>query len=418
MKFTETVKWECVGMHPTPEPVIEQLGNLVKDYFHSRLRSESARIENRLRLLDVFAGDGRLGQRISDHLKVLFPCQELTFVEYRTGVVWKNHSTFEDLTVYETEAFQWEMDSKFDLVVCNPPYLRLNAKQAGELGLRWERVRGAGRNVYGLGLLTALEACRAGGLVAAIAPFGWLRGIEHRQFRCEVARYCDEVLVKAYRQRRVFENVSQDIALQLFERRKEPNRVRTTKVLFGYRDSAQSEEVCLFENSSHSEPVGKVRVGTVVWNRKRPLLTAVSSKEDKVPLIYGGNIRPDGSLDLRIPRYAGRQFLLRSAVGCGEVVRAPVILLRRTLRGCPGRWVVDSALITESLDCAVENHVIAIELPREWGDEWCEQLREELCRRLVCFYFVGGSPTVSVEIVKGLLSEIASERNDLPTLSV
>ena len=84
----------------------------------------------------------------------------------------------------------------------------------------------------------------------------------------------------------------------------------------------------------------------------------------------------DGKIDLKVAKYIERQFIGRKSLKENELFRPPMMLIRRTMRGNPGEWKVDSCLLLKGRKYAVENHVIAIEIGKDLVTVFGEGLKK------------------------------------------
>ena len=246
--------------------------------------------------------------------------------------------------------------------MANPPFEKLTNARASDLNLPWKEVRKGGRNLYGLGMLKCLDACRPGGASAVIAPFGWVRGDLADEFRCTLVERVSELHVLAYQDRRLFGDPQQDTGLH-FIRLKSRDEDRFRNMCFGFDEEGLGPVDLLCAGARIDDPPQgwRLRVGPLVWNRCRRILQA--DQDGAIPVAYGGNIRPDGSLDFSVSRYKDRQYVIASEVAPTAVTSSPAILIRRTMRGAPGRWKIDVSVIPDDTPVVVENHVILIEAP-------------------------------------------------------
>lgn len=405
MKYTITVQsegWEAkVGFYPTPANIVNQFSkftyNFAKNYIN---RSKIVRI------LDLFAGDGRLGFEIANILKTKKYSIEQTFIEIQHEEAKKIRKGNKYSKVITRNAFEWHPYKKFDLIVSNPPYLIINSPMAAKLGFEWEYARKNGRNLYTLGIIKGLELCRDGGILAVISPFSWLRGEFSASFREEINEKCSRVFIKANDHRTVFKDVNQDIGIQIFIKRSKTDTY-STDWKFGY--NGDEPKTILFENfkkdykSNLSEY--RITVGPVVWNRKKEFLTKIA--KNNVRVIYGGNIGHDSKLHFNVPRYKDKQFIEKAALIETDVFFSPLILIRRIMRGIPGNWEIDSCLIEKPFICTAENHVIVIEVPLRRLKSF-KILHKKLMGKLKEYYYFSGTPSISVKVVKKILSELDS----------
>jgi len=260
-----------------------------------------------------------------------------------------------------------------------------------------------GRNLYTMAIAKALASCVAGGVVAAVAPFGWTRGDMTAEFRRVVKGECSEIRILGFRKRRgIFDGVNQDVGIQLF-RKKARERRAQARLWFAYEgDSFRQVRFSARRAKRVIDP--SVRVGSVVWNREDYRLRA--SSRYSLPLIYGGNIRPGGRLDMRVRRYRDRQYVAEAWVEDREECHAPFIALRRTLRGRPGAWTVDACLVLDPPVCVAENHVLVVELPDDIPLIEGARLVERLCDELVRQHAISGTPHITVAEVRRIVGHL------------
>lgn len=359
-----------------------------------------------LRIVDLFCGDGRLGASIACTLPI-FTNRKIhtTYIDSATRYTHSLGSRQSEYSFIKNNVFEWTPKFPFDLVLLNPPFLALTASQSTKMGLPWDAVRRSGRNLYGLGIRHALELCSPGGLVAAIAPFGWVNGEYASKMRCELLSLCSRIAIHAYPQRRVFENVSQDIAFQFFLKG-DSKDLKRGKFQFGF-NGHRSQSKTLVDSASTISVATKnprVRIGPLVWNRQKDSLTG--ARKNAYLVVYGANI--DGHRQAFRPYsdYASRKYVLRSHLPKEFLTKAPALFIRRVMRGRPGAWIVDSILRYKGHPCVAENHVIVVELSSSMTKKKCESIRAQITLLLEEFASLSGSPNLPAEAVRRALNFI------------
>ena len=145
-------------------------------------------------------------------------------------------------------------------------------------------------------------------------------------------------------------------------------------------------------------------MGPIVWNRKREFLR--DSNEEAILLIYGGNIDHEEKLNLENHKYSHKQFILRSKITESDIIKNPAILIRRTLRGHPGAWKIDSCFIRSNFEYTVENHVIIVEILSDQLDD--KKLYFALIQRIKEYYYYSGTPSISTKIVNNLATQVTN----------
>lgn len=396
-------RWLNVGVHPTPV-------NLASEFAESTINSfvGARHFPNRhqtLQILDACAGDGRLGHAVAERLVELGWSVDLTLIEVDPAAsVRKSCAAGYGISIYNRNFLTEASEDLFDLVVSNPPYKSINKSDAKRLGLDWEYIRLAGRNLYGLAIIRAIEACKTEGLVAFIAPHGWLNNQHCQGLREIVGLNTSEICVEGFRRRNLFPGVSQDVAFQFFHLR-EPNPEATTSVRFSM-DGVESEFLLSESPQAPNQPDPqlesfRVRVGPLVWNRERELLHADSRG---LPVVNGGNISADGNLTFNQPLYKERQYASSRKLPITYISTAPLILIKRTMRGRPGHWRVDSVLVSEDgFRCVAENHVIVVEPLTSEARHSISHLYMTLSIQIEKIHRHHGHANISVELVRRAL---------------
>lgn len=401
--------WKGVGVYPTPNALVKEFATFIFRYITKGLDNNKP-----VKLLDIFCGDGRLGRNIEAELQKRNYPSNVTFVEVMDSSISKIPAK-SNYSIQNINVFNFHPNDKFDLVVSNPPYYVLNSTKSAKLGINWSTAKLYSKNLYTLGVLKGLELCREGGILCVIAPFGYLRGCFSDNFINSIEELCETVIVKANDARNAFQGVNQDIAFQCFVKRSKKSGERGTDWKFGYNDHPITSIVDFerINTSVKEENNGNVnvKVGPVVWNRMNMHLRQKESQETSV-VIYGSNIRHDTSFDFNIGKLKKKQRIKTLALSANDIIRKPAILIRRTLRGNPGGWIVDSAILTEDHkgQYTAENHTIVLEI-EGFSREQVENIRLELVELIKNYYYISGSPTISTKVVRSLTRTVIINYN-------
>lgn len=399
-------KWQGVGVYPTPFNLLDEFSEFVLSKISRKMNPKNNPIE----LLDIFSGDGRIGKSVSKIIESRSGVNvNVTFIEAMIAPL-ELIERKPNFTILNQNVFESKLSKKYELVVSNPPYLVLNSNTSESLGIDWDLAKKYSKNLYALSILKGLEMCSDNGVLVVIAPFGYLRGYESFKFKEKIEEECSEVIIKASPLRTLFEGVNQDIGFQCFYKRSKGDK-SPTYWSFGYNGHEASEIKKQINiqplNSNGSRSKLKVRVGPIVWNRSKDHLIGLDKKETNCALIYGANIRHNGELDLNVKKLSNRQFIKSSGMSNGDLIKENAILIRRTLRGSPGKWIVDSTIIMDRKQAfTAENHVIVVELKEANTYEELDSFRRILCERIEDYYSISGSPTISTKIVESISRNI------------
>jgi len=385
----------------TPYDIALEFGNDIYNFIIEK--KLSLLDKNEISVLDIFAGDGRLGNIIvkiaSNHHRKI----DTTYVEIDAEKLKLIKPYLKSSNLINKNAFEWDTQIKYDIIISNPPFGILNKKNSKLYGFLWNDVRNSAMNLYGLSILKCLDLCSDEGIVAIIAPFSWLRGVNSKKFRSEISKITSSVYITAFNHRGIFKKVIQDVGFQIFLKRG-GNNFEKSKIYFKYNGfKNQLIRESDLRNVVRSKFIN-VRVGPIVWNRKREFLR--DSNEGSILLIYGGNIDHEGNLNLENLKYSHKQFISRSGITESDIIKNPAILIRRTLRGHPGSWKIDSCLIRYDLEFTVENHVIIVELLSDQLDY--KNFYFSLIDRIKEYYYYSGTPSISTKVVNNLATQVVN----------
>lgn len=397
-------RWLGVGVYPTPALLVRRFANQVAAAAAERFAGRAS-----VSIRDVCAGDGRLGHAVARRLVRRGFSVSLELLDVDAVALGKARTS----RTYATRAvvgnlFCGPQRASVDLVLSNPPYLSVNREDCRRLGLQWDEVERCGRNLYSIAIARCIADCGRGGVVGFLGPHGWLTNRRCSWLRGFVASTTQSVGVHAFGNRRLFRGVHQDTSIQTLNVASSPNGQAAINLSIRYDDKPRAR-IALAGCPRESATDGiDVRVGAFVWNRQRDL---ISRNGQGLRVVYGGNISALGQLELDRPRYAGRQFLKRKAVPTAYVRRGPCLLLKRSLRGGPGRWSLDCVVVESSeFEFVPENHVIVVSSSVGWGTAQFLALASHLRRELAESLLHCGHPNISAGAVRRAVAGFDAER--------
>jgi adenine-specific DNA-methyltransferase len=273
---------------------------------------------------------------------------------------------------------------KYDVVVGNPPYVRIGREDYHDYVRRWPDLtdRGGYLNLS----MAFLHHCRTfvkpGGLLSFVMPASMIGGPSFAAFRKSIA---PEIIAidRIENRQRVFLDVTQDCIIVTMRRGVEQRptvrigslgrdgKDRHLGNIRLDREGARWEMPTLdaiATGSSLSEIGWTGRVGPVVphrWNERIFRTRAASS----VALLWAAAIRPDGSLDFdhMKAKVDGHRVVVDTELS--YVVRRPCLVVQRTSNRKQKRRinaaVVDRRFLEDVGPFVAENHVIVLTPPPE-----------------------------------------------------
>jgi len=281
---------------------------------------------------------------------------------------------------------------KYDLVIGNPPYSKINLDSKTKAD--FSRSIYGHANLYGLFTDKAISLIKQNGLLAFITPASFLAGKYFKKLRKLITEECSPVCIDFIECRRsAFSKVLQETVIVVF-------KCASSKTLKGVSHSGvftedaelkfnkcgdfslkhSSDKPWLIPRSreqyrllkkyknKHSTLLDygyQVKTGPLVWNRNKEKLRKSKSK-NVFPLIWGECIRQDGSLILNVNKDNRPPWVsINRKVYEGLITDKPCILMQRTTaKEQSSRLVcaiVGRKIIKEYGGVVAENHVNIIQ---------------------------------------------------------
>ncbi len=332
----------------------------------------------------------------------------------------------------------------FDVVVCNPPYRKMTAKELEPLRTAYADVIDAQPNLYALFISLCIRLLRIGGRAALVTPTSFLSGQYFRRLRKFLFRNTSIKHIGMVSDRQgVFIDVEQETALTVLRRRVESDRTHLRADVSVVSTTGQYTDVgeCVLPNSGAVWPIPRsvndvailkraalsrfrlsdygyrVRIGAYVWNRdKRPKFESLSDVRRKkahtaMPLMWSRDISAGKLVRLESKSsFAGEhRFVDLGNRMHPSVVTSPCVVIQRvTSKDQRHRLVVApvSRVIIETYGGFIgENHVVIIEATDDQPALTPARLAKLLSAHAVERYF---------RCISGAANVSAFELNQLP----
>jgi adenine-specific DNA-methyltransferase len=277
-------------------------------------------------------------------------------------------------------------DERFDLVIGNPPYGRVNLEP--EEREHYRRSLHGHANLYGLFTDVALDYAKPGGVIAYVTPTSFLAGQYFKNLRELLARTAPLATVDFVAVRRgVFEDVLQETLLATYKRGAEPATAAVYQVTPVNGDELKVEKSGTFTlPSDPSQPwllpraakqariVTSLRAmpdrladwgytvstGPLVWNRHKQQLADMPG-EGRLPLIWAEAVTADGRFVWRAAKKNHTRYFEPRENDEWLITRSPCVLLQRTTAKEQHRRLIAATLpvsfVAEHGAVVIENHL-------------------------------------------------------------
>lgn len=294
------------------------------------------------------------------------------------------------------------MFRQIDVVICNPPYRKMNAVELEPLRESYCDVIESQPNLYCLFISLCVRLLREGGYAALVTPTSYLSGQYFGALRRFLSKNSTVEHIGMVSDRSgVFIDVMQETALTVLRRCTRPQKTMPStwadvSVVSG-TGTYQSVGRCLLPSSGAVWPIPRsaedvallraasnskfrisdygyrVRIGAYVWNRdKRPKFESLRAAKaaralTAVPLIWSSDISAGGNFTVvEGPRADGDpRFVDLSDKKHRSIIRRPSVVVQRvTSNDQPRRLVVaavSSSVFAKYGGFVGENHVVILE---------------------------------------------------------
>lgn len=299
-----------------------------------------------------------------------------------------------------------------DVVICNPPYRKLNAIETQRYTFKFKDVIRSQPNIYGLFIREALSIVKPGGLVGLLTPTSFLSGASFSKLRARIQELSDILQIDMLSDRTsMFIAVEQETVISILKKiKKSTNKHISTDIYFlnqngTYqnvgkrhllkngtpwpipRSKSDSELLdCAERSNARLSDFGyTAKVGHLVAFRDERLRFSEKPKEDSircvVPILWAGDITNEGLVHGRTQnRNRTDYFIEVSSLDHISVINSPSIVLQRlTANHQPKRLIAAEVPLNwqkKHAGFVAENHVIVMQT--HTGNRWSPELMAKL----------------------------------------
>ena len=326
---------------------------------------------------------------------------------------------------------------KFDVVVCNPPYRKMTAKEIQPLRAMYADVVEAQPNLYCLFIALCVRLLHVGGYAALVTPTSFLSGRNFGRLRKFLMRQTKIEHIGIVSDRLgVFIDVQQETALTVLRRRapKVERRVRAHVSVVSGVGRYASVGSCVLPNGGSAWPIPRsvgdvvllksatrskfrlsdygyaVRIGAYVWNRdKSPKYDSIqkarrAKAHTVMPLLWSRDISVNGTVRLGCADLADKtpRFIDLGRRSHSAVVKSRCVVMQRVTSNDQPRRLV-AAVVSPTVFATYggfvgENHVVIVEQKSDNPVLRPSILAKLLSAHVVdrCFKCISGATNVSV----------------------
>jgi adenine-specific DNA-methyltransferase len=307
------------------------------------------------------------------------------------------------VSLLHRDFLQWDMmnEHKFNLIIGNPPYFVVNKADVNESF--YDLIEGR-PNIFVLFLIHALPKLEDNGVLAFVLPRNFINCAYYSKIRkhiyenfaiIDIIDYLDDSFV----------DTKQDTLIFILQKKNDKSENKQFSLLINndivFNIPSTIDLISkLYQGSVSLYSMGfDVKVGTVVWNQCKDILT---DDDTNTRLIYSGDIK-NNSLDIVNYKDPYKKNYIMKDGNTG-----PMLLLNRGYG--KGKYVFSYCLVDMDTPYLIENHVISIRIrgtppPKEQLLERYNKVIQSFCnektKTFVDLYF--GNNAINTTELKHIL---------------
>jgi adenine-specific DNA-methyltransferase len=292
------------------------------------------------KVLEPSCGSGEYIDALSS-----FPHLQITGIE-------KNEKMCMSRPILNIDFLEYETSEKFDLVIGNPPYFVMKKT---EVDKKYHKFFDGRPNIFILFVIKSLELVKKDGYLSFVLPANFLNSLSYEKTRKHLAQYKILHIVEC---KEKYIETQQDTVLLIVQKTKCHDLFDLKGYTIFFTEENRKRIAKLYENSTTLKDMGfRVKVGTVVWNQCKEILTDDATK---TRLIYSSDIVSHAIVKKKYKDEKKKNFIDKE--GSNDLT----LVINRGYG--KGEYVFNYCLITEE-NYLIENHLISIEYAHEISRE-------------------------------------------------
>lgn len=286
-------------------------------------------------------------------LNKLYPEKKIVGIEYNDEIYSKIQKIKIDNVEINNGNYLKSDDSKYDLIIGNPPFYVM--KKADVDTEYYDYFTGR-PNIFVLFILKSLKKLNENGILSFVLPVNFMNGLYYDKIRKYISRnYTILDLTICDNEVKFIDTTQETILLTIQNRPSNKNDLVFYKDIYQYTiyNSIPNIEYLkdIYSSASNLYNLGfNVKVGTVVWNQEKTILT---DAEDNTRLIYCSDIE-NSELGIKNYKNVDKKNYIKM-----NGRKDPVIVVNRGYGN--GFYEFNYCLIDIDNEYLIENHLLYIE---------------------------------------------------------
>lgn len=301
-----------------------------------------------------------------------YPKLDIIGIEYNKTIynAIKDVAT-ENIKLYNEDYLKFKSEERFDLIIGNPPYYVM---KKGEVDNEYYEYFNGRPNIFILFIVKSLKMLNNNGILSFVLPKSFLNCLYYDKTRKHINdNYkiveiieCDSNYIDTQQETIIIiiqktndEINNEDFILNMND-----------YIIFNIKSNIKKLKILLENSSTLNEMNFTTKVGSVVWNQCKDILT---DDDNKTLLIYNSNLSKDNNIEIKNYNNEEKKNYIDK-----KGLTGPILLLNRGYG--VGEYIFQYCLYNEKKEYLIENHVISINYNDEIQDDEKIKLYEKIIK--------------------------------------
>lgn len=329
------------GIFFTPPKTIQQIIDLIKPLFISY---------DFINILENSCGSGEF----INHLSSNFSNIKITGIE-KNELIFNNilHLSNEFINIYNQDFINFNIQNSFDLIIGNPPFSVIDKKTIPKSYLNYFDGR---PNIFIIFIIKSLQLLKINGILAYILPKNFLNCLYYNKTRRFIIDNYSIINIIELNDK--YLETNQETILIIIKNSKNNNQDffinKNELIIFNTKDNIKKINE-IYQNSTSIHQLNFIcKIGSIVWNENKNLLTNDTSK---TRLIYNTDISNNSLLPKSYKNDLKKNFINLDGF------KEPLLVINRG--NGTSSYKFEYCLIDIQEEFLIENHLIIIKFNQD-----------------------------------------------------
>ena len=294
----------------------------------------------------------------------------------------KNEEIYNQIKTYEkdnikilnSDFINYDIENNFDLIIGNPPYFVIQKNIVSDEYYEYFEGR---PNIFIIFIIKSLKMLKENGILSFVLPNSFINSSYYNKARIYIYTNYKILNIIDCKDDNYIET-KQETIIFIIQNKLQENKENdkfslnvNNNIIFGCEDNIKKIRE-LYANSTTLKKLGfNIKVGNVVWNQVKDILTDDNSK---TRLIYSSDIENNKLVMKKYKNNEKKNYINKK--GFNE----PLFVINRGYG--VGEYKFNYCLLNESFDYLIENHLICIEYTHDLSHDKLIDIYNKIIRSL------------------------------------